>query len=396
MFVNRKFTTMPNPPTFNTWTIIFLFAAVQGIIISLILFFNGKASSRSQKIYLTILMLLFSLQIFEYVLWWTGYLVEWPHWMNSTGSFPFLFGPLLFFYFKSVFRSEGINRYKDWLHFIPSIVFIIAHLPQYALPGSIKISYIHGTLKNPGGFPWPWFNLIQLSLYAIICFYEYRHEAENTLEVKKWFRLILTLFSLYILAVMTYYALVKMPWFNPIWDYMISITCMIFIYAIAIYGYFNNKVFNGFDLMDNMSRSKYQNSVLKNDFGHQVLDKLNQLMNEEKLYVDDEINLDKLALRLEISRHQLSQVLNELAGMNFFEYINSRRIVEAKNLLTSTSKKELNIIEIAYKVGYSNKVTFNNTFKKYTGMTPSEYRSSSLIAFSGHILSIRDHRQSDK
>ncbi|MEP7320584.1 MAG: helix-turn-helix domain-containing protein [Saprospiraceae bacterium] len=387
---------MPNPPTFNTWTIIFLFAAFQGIIISLILFFNGKASGRSQKIYLTILMVLFCLQIFEYVLWWTGYLVVWPHWMNSTGSFAFLFGPLLFFYFKSVFRSEGLNMSKDWLHFIPAVVFIIALLPQYALPASTKISYINGTLKNTAFIPWPWFNLIQLSLYVIICYYEYRHEAENTLEVKKWFRLILTLFSLYILSVLTYYALVRMPWFNPIWDYMISIACMIFIYTIAIYGYFNNKVFNGFDLMENMSRSKYQNSVLKDDFGRQALEKLNQLMNEEKLYVDDEINLDKLAIRLDISRHQLSQVLNEHAGMNFFEYINSRRIAEAKNLLTSTSKKELNIIEIAYRVGYSNKVTFNNTFKKYTGMTPSEYRSSSLLEHSGQILPIREHRQSGK
>jgi hypothetical protein len=40
---------MPNPPTFNTWTVIFLFAAIQGIIISLILYFNGKKSGRVPK-----------------------------------------------------------------------------------------------------------------------------------------------------------------------------------------------------------------------------------------------------------------------------------------------------------------------------------------------------------
>ena len=49
-------------------------------------------------------------------------------------------------------------------------------------------------------------------------------------------------------------------------------------------------------------------------------------MVEEKLYVDDEINLEKLALKLGVTRHQLSQVLNEHAGLNFFEYINQRRI----------------------------------------------------------------------
>jgi AraC-like DNA-binding protein len=293
-----------------------------------------------------------------------------------------------------VFRNSGIKLSKDWLHLIPCGLFIIAHLPKYLLPAAVKVSYLNGTMKSAATIPWPWINLIQLTIYVIICFYEYRDEAENTLEVKKWFRLILTLFSLYILSVMTYYALVRMPWFNPVWDYMISMACMIFIYSIAVYGYFNNKVFNGFDLLENTTKSKYHNSVLKDEFGRQSLGRLNQLMNEEKLFVDDEINLDKLALRLDISRHQLSQVLNEHAGMNFFEYINSHRIDEAKKLLTSTSKKELNIIEIAYRVGYSNKVTFNNTFKKYTGMTPSEFRSAPPASQSGQILPIRENRQS--
>ena len=103
----------------------------------------------------------------------------------------------------------------------------------------------------------------------------------------------------------------------------------------------------------------------------------------------DEINLEKLALKLGVTRHQLSQVLNEHAGLNFFEYINQRRIEEAKTLLLTTSKKELNIIEIAYKVGYSNKVTFNNTFKKHTGMTPSEFRMAPPTEEKGNILPIR-------
>jgi YesN/AraC family two-component response regulator len=170
---------------------------------------------------------------------------------------------------------------------------------------------------------------------------------------------------------------------------MISFSMVAFIFGIALYGYFNDKVFNGFDLFESTEKKKYQNSSLRSDFGDQIMARLDHLMVEEKLYVDDEINLEKLALKLGVTRHQLSQVLNEHAGLNFFEYINQRRIEEAKTLLLTTSKKELNIIEIAYKVGYSNKVTFNNTFKKHTGMTPSEFRMSPPVEEKGNILPIR-------
>ncbi len=61
--------------------------------------------------------------------------------------------------------------------------------------------------------------------------------------------------------------------------------------------------------------------------------------------------------------------------MSFFEYINSLRVEEAKLLLKQTSKKQLTVIEIAYMVGFNNKVSFNSTFKKITGQTPSEFRN---------------------
>ncbi len=323
---------------------------------------------------------LFCLMIMEYVLWWSGYLVHLPHLMSFTGVFNFLFGPLLFFYFRSIFRNFGFQWRQDWPHLIFPLIYLGAQVAFYSLSAETKIQYMTGVIKPPSGIPWPWLNLIQSSLYIVISHYEYRNEAENTKEAKNWFRLILVLFSGYTLSLMAYYILVRLPWFNPAWDYFISAMMMFFNYAVAIYGYFHDKVFNGFELTENTQKAKYQNSGLSEQYGHQLLLRLNALMDSEKIYADDEISLDKLASLMGVSRHQLSQVMNEQAGMNFFEYINSRRIEEAKHLLANSSKKEMNIIEIAYRVGYANKVTFNNTFKKYTGMTPSEFRTSSESA----------------
>jgi AraC-like DNA-binding protein len=62
--------------------------------------------------------------------------------------------------------------------------------------------------------------------------------------------------------------------------------------------------------------------------------------------------------------------------MNFFELINKFRIEEAINLLLEDENGNLNIIDIAYEVGYNNKVTFNKAFKKNTSLTPTEFINS--------------------
>ena len=95
-------------------------------------------------------------------------------------------------------------------------------------------------------------------------------------------------------------------------------------------------------------------------------------MREKKYFLYPDLNLDKLSELTGTNKHCLSQAINEHLDMNFFEYLNSLRIEEAKQLLAS--EKDYTIIEIAYQVGYNNKVSFNKAFKNLTGFTPTEYR----------------------
>lgn len=101
-------------------------------------------------------------------------------------------------------------------------------------------------------------------------------------------------------------------------------------------------------------------------------------MKEQQIYRENELGLDKLATRLGVSRHHLSQVINEQFGKNFFEYINSLRIADAQSLLQQQND-DLHIIDIAYQVGFNNKVSFYKAFKNETGMTPTEFRKSKVL-----------------
>ncbi len=75
-----------------------------------------------------------------------------------------------------------------------------------------------------------------------------------------------------------------------------------------------------------------------------------------------------------VSTHHLSQSINEILKLNFYELINRYRVEEAKNKIREETEKSL--LQVAFEVGFNNKASFNNAFKKHVGMTPSKYRQS--------------------
>jgi AraC-like DNA-binding protein len=101
--------------------------------------------------------------------------------------------------------------------------------------------------------------------------------------------------------------------------------------------------------------------------------KLNGLMNVEKIYLENELDLPAVAERLGISVHDASYLINKISGDNFYNFINQYRIQEAKRLLISPEGKKLNMLGIAYEAGFNSKTAFNTAFKKWVGISPSEY-----------------------
>ncbi len=102
-----------------------------------------------------------------------------------------------------------------------------------------------------------------------------------------------------------------------------------------------------------------------------ILKKLDTLMAEEKIYLQEDLNLSHLAKELGIRIDQLSFLINNRMGKPFSHYLNDFRIEEAKRLL---ERGDTNILRIAYTVGFQSKSAFNSAFKKNTQNTPSEYK----------------------
>lgn len=104
--------------------------------------------------------------------------------------------------------------------------------------------------------------------------------------------------------------------------------------------------------------------------------KLESVMNEKALYKNPNLTLQDLSKEINISSHQLSQLLNNNLGKNFTSFVNEFRIKEACEIITSNDK--LTLESIGYDVGFNSKSTFFVAFKKYTGTTPSNYQNQTL------------------
>lgn len=110
-----------------------------------------------------------------------------------------------------------------------------------------------------------------------------------------------------------------------------------------------------------------------------VSQKLLKFMETERPYLDEELNLQKLSLLMDISTHQLSQAINQGLNTNFYKFVNAYRIEEVKKKLTDPEFEKYSILGIAFESGFNSKSTFNKIFKEETGMTPSEFKKSGFV-----------------
>ncbi|WP_214607032.1 helix-turn-helix domain-containing protein [Hymenobacter arizonensis] len=106
------------------------------------------------------------------------------------------------------------------------------------------------------------------------------------------------------------------------------------------------------------------------------LSRLQAHMAQAEPYLDPELTIQDLANHLNLPVRELSLLINHHLGQHFFDFVNEYRIQKAKRLLKDDSRKNLTVLEILYAVGFNSKSSFNTSFKKHTGLTPTQYRSA--------------------
>ncbi len=115
----------------------------------------------------------------------------------------------------------------------------------------------------------------------------------------------------------------------------------------------------------------------------EIMEKLEHHLQNTRMFTDADLTLDKLAAAIGISKYHLSETLNSYAGKTFYQFINELRIERAIQQMQFMCSKALpvNVLTLAFDCGFKAKSSFNQYFKKITGVTPTEY----LRTFAGNM-----------
>ena len=356
------------------WTTLFLLAAGLGYFLALVLVLSKGPDKKNQL--LALLVFLFSIALTDNVVWWSGYFRDFPHMLGISMPFPFLYGPIFYLYLKEAINPGFFSIKSTWVHFVLPCITIL-YLSHYYLNSGVEklemTNVWHQNIIN--ALVLPLLSLVSLIYYTYQSFHLIRRFQKKrrfvVLNGKNWLGQIYYAFLLFVGLFVTYHVLIPIGLASRESDYVIAFGSATFIYFIGFLGYNKSKLLNGIKV----DTSKYQSTTMTAKASLQVFKKIKISMEKEKVFTDNELRLPMLAEQLSLTPHQVSQVINEHARMNFSDFINSYRVEEAKRLFDEIPK----INQVAYDVGFNNKTSFNLAFKKFTGLTPTEYKNQMLL-----------------
>ena len=123
-------------------------------------------------------------------------------------------------------------------------------------------------------------------------------------------------------------------------------------------------------------KQKYEGYQLDDEIAAAYAKEAKDLMEKEKLYKNPDLTLPELAKKLKLSANTLSQVLNGYCGQTFYNFVNTYRLEEVISMMRDHRNDDKSILKLSIEAGFNSKSTFNNIFKKQTGMTPAEFRKN--------------------
>lgn len=365
-------------PKTNFWLLFFFACGLVGLFLSVVLNLRRKGDTIG-NVLISAFVLFHSLFMIHLCIYLSRNNYSLPHTLYFSTSFSFLYGPLLYFYFK---RISDKYRFKllDLLHLVPSILLFLYLLPIYSLPAEEKIhlmfnrnEILYDTLRGIVILKY-----ISLIGYAYLVYKQYKRSVSRKekphFQILRWQRNMMILNIFYVFFYIVYgIALLRIVTSNNLFIYPQTFSMAVIILYVGYIAYVQPKVFSKKFLFNELNKFKYKKSGLTTSYSEELKEELLVLLDQEKVYKQSNISLEKLADRLGTTRHNISQVINEHFGMNFFHLINKYRIAEAIEILKNDYNQNLHIIDVAYDVGFNNKVTFNKAFKAETNMTPSSF-----------------------
>lgn len=370
----------------------FIIGAAQGLLLVLLLF-RKKENIIANRL-LAVTMFLFSIDLILEAAAVTEYIKDYPILIGPMQTFPYLYGPAIFLYV--FFITRGIKKfdYNILLHYLPFVLVQVYGLFFFYFESTeyqLSLVYVEQEL------PWhvlliSYFTPIYGGFYIALTVYEaykYNKELKNNFSsIDKhnlsWVKF-LAIGSILLWFTAIFMTILQLIYGKEIRSELVSyLAISVFIYAMAYKGLAQPEVKiieENSEHEENLTERKagsYSKSGLSEEEANKYLKNLLLVMDEQKPFKNDKLNLTELSKIIGISNHNLSEILNRKIEQNFYDFINSYRVEEVKKLISEDRNSTYSILAHGFEAGFTSKSAFYSAFKKITGKTPAQFRRENL------------------
>jgi AraC-like DNA-binding protein len=322
-----------------------------------------------------------------------------PHLLYVTEPFAMLYGLLIFYYARNYSNQSLCFKKEDLLFLAPFLLSLLSYLPYYLLSGEVKVEdYIEfgDVQKDVSENIWEWnFEVVLNIAFLLAALKElriYRFQIKQQLSDihKVSFELTQLVIKVCILGyllelIFVYLTFYGFPYYQllfTIFDVLNYLFLMIIGYEAIVSKKHMDKLLSAWLVPNNSEIEaggeviKYAKSTLNTDSIEKISETLKRCMIEKRPFLQVQLRIKDLSDIIGIPTHQLSQVINESFNQNFYEFVNSYRIIEAQKLLADPKFKDYTYTAIGFEVGFNSKSAFYNAFKKFNGVSPAHYKGA--------------------
>lgn len=371
----------------NQRSIVLFIGILQGLIFAVLLIVRSFQRKNQSDFWLAALLILLCLSTVSDFIGFAGVYDVFKNIKDLTFfpfDNPFAYGVLIYLYVQTLTNNKRRLTRRDWLLFIPAIVFYIYQFWAFAQSMDFK-NWYEKAVHIPYISPFYAVTSIAFNTFLLfLCLKHYRKYRiwlnENFSDTEKikfdWLRnflyvstAILVLIALFNLTNNFVFKLSYMQFF---W---LSFANALAVYYLAIAGYLRSQTI---ELNFTPPETKKigietkKNPLSENDL-EKFRNRLQTLMQIEKLYLEPNLTLADLSKQIGINSAVLSYTINNGFGKNFNDFVNEFRIEAVKEKLKNGGAENLTMIGIAFDCGFNSKATFNRAFKKFTGVSPKEF-----------------------